>query len=180
MSTPTIRRAGFEDVSAILTLIRAAAAEQAPDAIVEATEASLAATLHLFNSPSSEPESAPTPRFAYPLLIISPDGDTAGLAIYLYNFSTWMARPGICLEELYVLPEYRRMGYARLLVQAIAGEAHKAGCSKMEWFCLRGNDKALRFYESLGAKRMEDWVVLKVGREGIQELFAIGISPVRW
>lgn len=179
MSTPTVRRASLEDIPTILTLIRAAAAGQAPDVIVEATEASLAATLHLSNSPSSTPESAPTPRFAYPLLIISPDGDIAGLAIYLYTFSTWMARPGICLKELYVLPEYRRMGYARLLIQAIAGEAHKAGCSKMEWVCLRGNEKALKFYESLGAKRMEDWVVLNVRREGIQELSATGISSVR-
>ncbi|KAK1749780.1 acyl-CoA N-acyltransferase, partial [Echria macrotheca] len=171
MSTPTIRRAVLDDIPTILSLIRAAAAEQAPNAIVEATEASLAATLHLSN-PTSELGSAPTPRFAYPFLIISPEGSTAGLAIYLYNFSTWMARPGICLEELYVLPEYRRMGYARHLIHAIAEEAQKAGCSKMEWVCLRGNENALRFYESLGAKQMENWVVLKVGREGIQELCA--------
>jgi len=75
----------------------------------------------------------PTP----PLLICSPETNTPfGLAIYLYTYSTWMASPSVYLEELYVLPEYRRMGYAKLLIQAMAREAHKAGCSKMEWVCL--------------------------------------------
>jgi len=77
-------------------------------------------------------------RSAYPpLLICSPETNTPfGLAIYLYTYSTWMASPSVYLEELYVLPEYRRMGYAKLLIQAMAREAHKAGCSKMEWVCL--------------------------------------------
>jgi GNAT superfamily N-acetyltransferase len=163
-SPPTIRFARLEDIPTILTFIKAAAAEQAPDAVVEATEASLSSTLYLSDTKTT------TPCFAYPLLIDSPDNTPAGLAIYLYTFSTWMARPGVCLEELYVLPEYRRIGYAKLLIRAMAMEAHKAGCSKMEWVCLEGNEKALRFYKSLGAHRMNDWVVLKMGRDGIREL----------
>ena len=168
MSTPpTIRFARLKDIPTILSFIEAAAAEQAPDAVVEATEASLSSMLYLADNRTA----TTTPRFAYPLLITSPDNNApVGVAIYLYTFSTWMARPGVCLEELYVLPEYRRMGYARLLIRAMAREAHKAGCSKMEWVCLEGNEKALRFYESLGAKRMKDWVVLKVGTDGIMKL----------
>jgi len=163
-SPPTIRPARLEDVPNILAFIKAAAAEQAPDAVVEATEASLSSMLHLSDTET-------TARcLAFPLLITSPDNTPAGLAVYLYTFSTWMASPGVCLEELYVLPEYRRMGYARLLIRAMAREAYKAGCSKMEWVCLEGNERALRFYESLGAKRMDDWVVLKVGRDGIMGL----------
>ncbi|KAK0750506.1 acyl-CoA N-acyltransferase [Schizothecium vesticola] len=163
-SSPTIRFARLEDMPTILTFIKAAAAEQAPDAVIEATEAALSSMLYLSDIRTA------TPRFAYPLLIHSPDNAPAGLAIYLYTLSTWMARPGVCLEELYVLPEYRRMGYAKLLIQAMAREAYKAGCSKMEWVCLKGNEKALQFYKSLGANRMNDWVVLKVGRDGIKEL----------
>lgn len=168
-SPPAIRFACLDDIPTILSFIKAAAAEQAPDAVVEATGVSLSSTLYL-----SEPDSTTTPttaRFAYPLLIASPDTNTpVGLVIYLYTYSTWMARPGVCLEELYVLPEYRRKGYARLLMQAMAREAYKAGCAKMEWVCLEGNEKALRFYESLGATRMDDWVVMKVKREGIRVL----------
>ncbi|KAK0712699.1 acyl-CoA N-acyltransferase [Lasiosphaeria miniovina] len=172
----TVRFARSADVPTILSFIIKAAAEQAPDTVVEATEASLSSTLHLDTSsqPSAttttNPNPTPQPRFAWPLLIISPDGTTAGLAVYLYNFSTWRARPGVCLEELYVLPEYRRLGYGRLLVEAMAREAHAAGCAKMEWVCLRDNVRALRFYEGLGAARMDDWVVLKVGPEGIRGL----------
>ncbi|KAK0634191.1 acyl-CoA N-acyltransferase, partial [Immersiella caudata] len=144
------------------------AAEQAPGAVIEATESSLAKTLYLSDDTEHDPK---TPRFAYPLLLCSPDTQApVGLAIYLYTYSTWMASPGVCLEELYVVPEFRRIGYAKLLIQAMAKEAHKAGCSKMEWVCLEGNEKALRFYENLGAKRMSDWVVLKMGREGIEVL----------
>lgn len=106
------------------------------------------------------------------MIISSPGGDEAGLLIYFFNYSTWSAAPGVCLEELYVVPEYRRHGYAQMLVEAMAGEAKKAGCVKMDWVCLQGNQRALKFYEKMGAKRMEDWTVLKVGREGIDELAA--------
>lgn len=164
MSTPaTIHFARLGDIPVILAFIKAAAAEQAPDATVEATEGSLASTLYLSDVTTTNPS-----RFAYTLLITPNDSNTpVGLAIYLYTYSTWMARPGVCLEELYILPEYRRKGYAKLLIQAMAKEAHESGCAKMEWVCLEGNKKALKFYESLGAKRMDDWVVLKVGKEGI-------------
>jgi len=167
-SPPTIRPASLSDIPTILTFIRAATAEQAPNAIVSATESSLASTLYLSNL-STESQSQ-TPRFAHPILLITPHGIPAGLAIYLYAYSTWAAKPGVCLEELYVLPDYRRRGYARLLIQAMAREAKKAGCARMEWICLEENEKALRFYEGVGARRMSGWVVLGVGGEGIREL----------
>lgn len=74
------------------------------------------------------------------------------------------------MEEIYVVPEYRRHGYARLLVQALAAIAKEAGCIKMEWLCLRDNAKALRFYEKLGAVQKDDWTVLKVDEDGIGRL----------
>ena len=110
------------------------------------------------------------PRFGRPLLIFSPEGKPAGLLIYFFNYTTWAAAPGVCMEELYVVPEYRRHGYARLLVQALAAAAKEAGCVKMEWLCLQDNTKALKFYEKLGAVRKHDWTVLKVDEEGINRL----------
>ena len=106
MPVPTIRPAGPEDIPSILSFIKAAAFEQAPDSVVEATAESLLSTLHLASGPDSTEPAARERRFAYPLLVLSPSGTPAGLAIFLYTFSTWAARPGICLEELYVLPEY--------------------------------------------------------------------------
>lgn len=157
----------------ILSLIKAAAAEQLPSAHVEATEAALIRTLHLTETPSDARTGAAidaTHRFAWPLLIIAPDGAIAGLAIYFYNYSTWRAAPGVCLEELFVLPEYRSKGYAKLLIEAMAREAARMGCVKMEWVCLKDNERALRFYQKIGARVMGDWVVLRVDKNGIESL----------
>ncbi|KAH7186376.1 acyl-CoA N-acyltransferase [Fusarium oxysporum] len=147
------------------TFIRAAAEEQAPGAKVAATEQRLHSTLHL--SDVREPEGH---RFAWPILI-SPDAKPAGLLICFHNYSTRAAAPGVCLEELYVVPEYRRHGYARLLIEAMASSAKVAGCVKMDWVCLQDNEKALKFYDRIGAKRVEGWVVLKVDEVGIVRLW---------
>ncbi|KAF4465137.1 n-acetyltransferase ats1 [Fusarium albosuccineum] len=166
--SPSIRYARIQDVPLILRFIKEAAEEQAPGATVAATEDRLSKTLH-FGLPSADNLVSPT-RFAWALLIHAPDGKAAGILIYLYNYSTWTAAPGVCLEELYVVPEYRRHGYARMLVEAMASAARAAGCVKMDWVCLQDNERALGFYRKLGAKSMEDWVVLKVDRDGIERL----------
>ncbi|KAK4198203.1 acyl-CoA N-acyltransferase [Triangularia verruculosa] len=163
--SPSVRYASSKDVPLILRFIRAAAEDQAPGAQVAATEQGLLKTLHL--SDGTGPEAN---RFAWPLLIFSPNDEPAGLLIYFHNYSTWAAAPGVCLEELYVVPEYRRHGYARMLIEAMACAAKAADCVKMDWVCLLDNEKALRFYDKLGAKRMEDWAVLKVDEAGIARL----------
>ncbi|KAJ3537588.1 hypothetical protein NM208_g6248 [Fusarium decemcellulare] len=166
--SPPIRYARIQDVPLILRFIKEAAEEQAPGATVAATEDRLSETLH-FEPPSGENLVSPT-RFAWALLIHTPDGKAAGLLIYLYNYSTWTAAPGVCLEELYVVPEYRRHGYARMLIEAMASAARAAGCAKMDWVCLQNNERALSFYRKLGARIMQDWVVLKVDKDGIEQL----------
>ncbi|KAF5638068.1 acetyltransferase [Fusarium sp. NRRL 52700] len=164
-SPPDIRSASSRDIPTILSLIRAGAEEQAPGTVVAATEERLARTLHL-----SDVTDSPEHRIGHPLLAFSPDGTPAGLLIYFFNYTTWGAAPGVCMEEIYVVPEYRPHGYARKLVQAMTSVAKKAGCAKMEWLCLKDNAKALRFYEKLGAKRMETWTVLKVDEAGMDRL----------
>ncbi|KAI0457670.1 N-acetyltransferase ats1 [Xylaria acuta] len=173
VSEPTIRFAQLQDVPTILSFIKAGAVEQLPGARVEATEAALVKTLHLDQAPSDAragPETDLAPRFAWALLIVAPDGTIAGLAIYFYNYSTWMAAPGVCLEELFVLPQYRCKGYGKLLIEAMAKEAVRAGCVKMEWACFKNNERALRFYQNIGARVMGDWVILRVDRDRIESL----------
>lgn len=162
----------YVDVRIIYSLIQAAADEQIPGTKIAATEASLAATLYFPTSLESDSGRGQNPgiQCARPLLITDPRGIVAGLAIYFYNYSTWAAAPGICLEELYVLPEYRRLGYARRLIEAMASEAQSHGCIKMEWVCLRNNERALRFYKSIGAEEMTGWTVLKMDQESISRL----------
>lgn len=155
------------DVTLILRFIRAAAEEQLPGAEVTATEERLASTLH-FGPPTNA--SVPATQFARALLLFSTDGQPAGLLIFFYNYSTWAAAPGVCLEELYVVPDYRQHGYGQMLIQAMACAAQAAGCVKMDWLCLRDNEQALRFYEKLGAQRMDTWNVLKVDGQSIPRL----------
>lgn len=104
------------------------------------------------------------------MLIYSPSGEAAGLLMYYFNYSTWAAAPGICLEELYVVPDFRRHGYARMLIEAMACEARKHGCVKLDWHCYRDNARALRFYEKLGAKKIDAMDILKVDEEGVKRL----------
>ncbi|CAG1996557.1 hypothetical protein FGSG_11317 [Fusarium graminearum PH-1] len=163
-SPPVVRQASSKDVPQILTFIRDGGEEQSPGNNIAATEEMLLNTLYLSDVSDNKP------RFGRPLLIFSPDGKPAGLLIYFFNYTTWSAAPGAWMEEIYVVPEYRRHGYARLLVQALAAIAKEAGCIKMEWLCLRDNAKALRFYEKLGAVQKDDWTVLKVDEDGIGRL----------
>ena len=144
------------------------AQEQDPSTTIRATEASLAATLHLDGEPTPAPTAAP--RFAWALLIESPAGELAGHAICNYDYSTWRAEGGVFLDDLFVLPQYRRSGYARMLIEALAVEARRVGCTKLEWNCYRNNERALRFYEGLGAVRMDNWVVLRVLDDGVGRL----------
>ncbi|KAL7806712.1 hypothetical protein V8C44DRAFT_338659 [Trichoderma aethiopicum] len=111
---PVIRYARPQDVTLILRFIRAAAEEQLPGAEVTATEERLASTLH-FGPPTTN-ASVPATRFARALLLFSTDGQPAGLLIFFYNYSTWAAAPGVCLEELYVVPDYRQHGYGQMLI----------------------------------------------------------------
>lgn len=155
-------------MTTILTFIKAGAVEQAPGTTVAATESRLATTLHFEDD---EPASANSPpKFGWPLIIYSPENKPSGLAICYHNYSTWAAAPGMCLEELYVVPEYRSQGYARLLIEAVARRAQDTGCIKLDWLCLKDNKRALRFYEKIGAKIMVNWVSLKVDQASMEDL----------
>jgi len=152
-----IKPATLADVAVILQLIRELAEyERAPhDAI--ATEEGLREVLFGEN-PAAQ------------VLLASEGEEAVGFAVYFFNFSTWLGRPGLYLEDLFVRPEARGKGYGRALLERLAEIAQARGCGRMEWAVLDWNEPAIQFYKKLGAKPMEEWTVFRLRREGIAAL----------
>lgn len=98
------------------------------------------------------------------------DERPAGFALYYRTFSTFAAKPGIFLEDLYVRPEFRKRGIGRSLLAAVAQIAHACAAGRLEWTALKWNSKALALYESVGAKRLEEWTILRMAPEAIARL----------
>lgn len=161
------------DVSTILAFIKAgAAATNSLDHVV-ATEDSLRQGLTFAPSPGSASQTTPQnnqPGYAKTMLLVAPEGDIAGMAVYYYTFSTWRAEPGVILEELYVRPEFRRRGYARQLIRELAKEVKRINGGKLAWVCLPDNARALRLYDGLGATRVEDWLTLRLSGDALDQL----------
>ena len=97
-------------------------------------------------------------------------GKAVGFALFFHNFSTFLGRAGIYLEDLFVLPEYRGRGYGKGLLKKLAEIAVMRGCGRLEWSCLDWNQPSIDFYLSLGAKRMDEWTVYRLTGETLQAL----------
>jgi GNAT superfamily N-acetyltransferase len=104
------------------------------------------------------------------VLIAEEDGAVAGFALFFHNFSTWLARPGIYLEDLFVRPEHRRKGHGRALLRELARIAVERGCGRMEWAVLNWNTSAIQFYRSLGATPLGDWTIFRVADQALNKL----------
>ena len=99
------------------------------------------------------------------------DGETViGFALFFYNFSTFMGRAGVYLEDLFVLPAYRGQGVGHALMQHLARIAYDQGCGRFEWQCLDWNAPSIAFYRSLGAQSMDDWTTYRVSGEALTAL----------
>ncbi|CAI7620946.1 unnamed protein product [Penicillium pancosmium] len=158
-----IRPASRKDVSLLLAMMQATAAEQNVPNAVTATEADLINALGLEQVHSDDLENQTVGAHnGKALLVEAPEGEVAGMAFYFTTYVAWAAKSGICLEDLYVLPKYRCRGYARLLVQGVAKKAEELGCLRMEWLCYKQNHRALRFYRSIGAKEMDALASLRL------------------
>jgi GNAT superfamily N-acetyltransferase len=152
-----IRPARLDDVRIILELIRDLATyERAPDEVI-ATEEQLIEVL-FGERPVAE------------VLLAFEEQSPVGFAVYFYNFSTWLGRPGLYLEDLFVKPEKRGKGYGRALLVELAKIARDRGCGRMEWAVLNWNEPAIKFYRALGAKPMDDWTVFRLTRDEIARL----------
>lgn len=98
------------------------------------------------------------------------DGKEVGFALFFHNFSTFLGRSGIYLEDLYVSPEYRGKGYGKGLLVSLAKIAVERGCGRLEWWCLDWNKPSIDFYLSLGAEAMVDWTVYRIAGNTLKEL----------
>ena len=152
-----IRPATSGDVPVILELIRALATyERAPNDVT-ATENGLVEVL-FDEKPSAK-------------VLLAFENETAvGFAVFFHNFSTWLGRPGLYLEDLFVRPEHRGKGYGRALLIYLAKIARERGCGRMEWAVLDWNKPAIEFYRKLGAKPLDEWTVFRLTRDGIAKL----------
>jgi len=104
------------------------------------------------------------------VLIAEWQGEPAGFALYFFNFSTFVGRPGLYLEDLFVRPALRSHGIGRALLRALAREARARNCGRMEWAVLDWNEPALKFYESLGARQMNEWIIHRLTAAEIARL----------
>lgn len=96
------------------------------------------------------------------------DETVVGFALYFYNFSTFKAKKGLYLEDLFIFPEFRKNGYGKQLFLYLINEANEQGCRRMEWSCLDWNQPAIDFYHSLGAKRLEDWTIFRLDEKTLK------------
>ena len=104
-------------------------------------------------------------------VIIALEGEKeVGFALYFHNFSTFLGRAGIYLEDLYVKPEYRGKGYGKAILKKLASIAVERGCGRLEWWCLDWNKPSIDFYRSLGAEPMDDWTVYRIAGETLTNL----------
>lgn len=104
------------------------------------------------------------------VVIASHDGEPAGFALFFHNFSTFLGRPGIYLEDLFVIPALRGHGIGKILLSYLARLAVERGCGRLEWWVLDWNEPAIRFYERLGAQAMDDWTVYRVAGVALEDL----------
>ncbi len=98
------------------------------------------------------------------------DGKEVGFALFFHNFSTFLGRAGIYLEDLFVKPEYRGKGYGKGLLKKLAQIAVERGCGRLEWWCLDWNKPSIDFYLSLGAEPMDEWTTYRVAGENLNKL----------
>jgi GNAT superfamily N-acetyltransferase len=160
MSEPLdIRAATRDDVPTLLELVRALAEYERLTHLVAADERRLADELF---APGSHVEA----------VLGFAGGAAAGFAVYFHNFSTFLGRRGLYLEDLFVRPEHRRRGYGRELLLHVARLAHARGCGRFEWMALDWNEPAIRFYKSLGAVELAEWRLFRVTGDALARLAA--------
>jgi len=159
MTDCVIDAATRADVPDILALIRELAEYERLLHEVVATEASLEQALF---GPASNVEA----------VVARVEGEVAGFALYFHNFSTFLSRRGLYLEDLYVRPEYRGKGCGQALLSHLAALALQRGCGRLEWSVLDWNRRAIDFYQSMGAVPVSGWTIFRVSGEALDRLAA--------
>ena len=159
MKTFTIRPARPDEAGVVLDLIKQLAVYEKCESDVVADEA----TIHqsLFVERSAE------------VVLAEEDGSVVGFALFFHNFSTFVGKKGMYLEDLFVLPEKRGLGYGKALLKYVAKLAVERNCGRMEWICLDWNEPSLKIYRSIGAVPMSDWTVQRLDEQRLKEFAGI-------
>jgi len=158
-----IRPAEIDDAALILRFITELAIYEKAEHEVVASESDIRKSLFGAGGPARA-------------LICSVDGVEAGFAVYFFNYSTWQGRKGLYLEDLYLTPAYRNVGAGKALLQHLARIAVEEGCGRFEWSVLDWNEPALRFYRSLGALPLEEWVRHRLAGPALVEFAGADVS----
>jgi len=156
MEKLSIRTAGPEDTPIILGLIKELALYEKLENEVVATEDLLNESL-FGEKPFAE------------VILAEINGESAGFTLFFFNFSTFLGQPGLYIEDLYVKPEFRSRGIGKELLKHCATLAKERNCGRMEWWVLKWNP-ARKFYENLGAKAMDEWVVYRLTGKPLEKL----------
>ena len=155
MSEVTFRYAEEKDTGLVLEFIRGIAAyEKLLDEVV-ATEESLREWM--FKKKLVE------------VIFAEAEGDTVGFALFFQNFSTFVGRAGLYLEDIFVKPQYRKKGYGKAIFRKLAQIAVERGCQRFEWVCLDWNQPSIDFYRSMGAVPMEEWTIYRLSGDAIRK-----------
>jgi GNAT superfamily N-acetyltransferase len=153
----SLRQANKNDVSLILDFIKKLAEYERLSHEVVATEEDL--EKHLFGEEKVAE------------VILAYEGEVAvGFALFFHNFSTFLGKPGIYLEDLFVMEEYRGKGYGKMLLTKLARVAKERDCGRLEWAVLDWNEPAIEFYKSLGATLLDEWIVNRLTGESLEKM----------
>ncbi len=155
-SNPTFRNAGRGDAALILQFVKQLAEYEKMLDDVVADETTLEEWI--FDKQKAE------------VIFVMEDGREVGFALFFHNFSTFLGRAGIYLEDLFVQPEHRGKGYGKALLKKLAAIAVERGCGRLEWSCLDWNKPSIDFYLSMGAAPMSDWTVYRVTGNTLKQL----------
>lgn len=154
--TAVIRKAVREDAPLILEFIKGIARYEKMENDVEATEETLEE--QLFDKERAE------------VIFAMENGKEVGFALFFQNFSTFVGRAGLYLEDLYVYPEYRGKGYGKALFMELVRIACERRCGRMEWVCLNWNTPSIDFYRSMGAVSLDEWTTYRLDKEALSRL----------
>ena len=154
MSVLQIRQATADDAALILKFVRELAIYEKAEREVIATEADIRASLFDHRSTASS-------------IICSFDNIAAGFAVYFFNYSTWLGRQGLYLEDLYVSPRYRNTGAGKALLKYLAQVAVSNHCGRFEWSVLDWNEPAIQFYKGIGAEAQDEWTTYRLAGKAL-------------
>lgn len=156
----TIRAATPEDAATILGFITELAVYEKAGHEVEATEETIRATIFGEGSVTEA-------------VILESDGRPAGFAVWFYSYSTWQAKNGLYLEDLYVSPDYRGTGAGKMLLKHLASIAVEKGCGRFEWSVLDWNEPAIRVYDAIGAEPQSEWIRYRMTGQALRDFAGI-------